>query len=81
MNEQDKCIGGPDVLIALAYGDSIDVIKLAALDEARALYGEDVPLQIERVGTMSTAVSRHKGRFYARVGRPLSPAPRRLVTP
>ena len=65
MNEQDKRTDGPDVLVATSYGDSIDAIKLAALDEARALYGEDAALQIERVSSIQTAVCRSRGRFCA----------------
>jgi hypothetical protein len=65
--DQDKRLDGPDVLYALSHGDTIDAIKLAALDEARALYGEDAPLRIERVGSLNTAVRRSKGRFFAEV--------------
>ena len=65
MNEQDKRTDGPDVLVAQSYGDSIDAIKLAALDEARALYGEDSPLRIEHVSSVQTSIMRRKGRFCA----------------
>jgi hypothetical protein len=65
--DQDKRLDGPDVLHALSHGDTIDEIKLAALDEARALYGDDAPLQIEQVGSLNTGVRRSKGRFFAYV--------------
>jgi predicted amidohydrolase YtcJ len=48
------------------YGDSAEAIRLAALDEARALYGDAAPLRIEHVGTVQTTFSR-TGRFFADV--------------
>lgn len=64
--DQDKRLDGPDMLSASVYGDNIDALKLAALDEARKLYGPDVPLQIEEVWGFRTSTS-SRGAFHAYV--------------
>lgn len=61
----------PDVFTAFAYGDSVEAIKMAALDQARGFYGAEVPLQIEGVGspraTRLPSVARSRGRYSAQV--------------
>jgi hypothetical protein len=60
---------GPDLLTAYVYGDSITAMKMAALDEARVLYGPDARLTVEGIGGISTtlmpSVAEERGRFRA----------------
>ncbi len=63
MNEQEQRTGGPDILQAHVYGDSIPALKMAALDVARELYGPDADLRIEHVDPIQTAVRHSKGKF------------------
>lgn len=62
---------GPDMFTATAYGNSMDELKLAALDLARGFYGAEAPLQIEGVGpveaTNPLGVARGRGRYNAPV--------------
>jgi hypothetical protein len=66
VNDQEQQLSGPDVLVAFVYGDDIPALKMAALDQARDLYGPDAALQIERVDCIQTTAS-SKGRFCTRV--------------
>ena len=67
MSNEDRRIddAGPDVLRASVKGDSIDELKLAALDHARRLYGDDVSLSIEGVSDLYVAPV--SGKFIATV--------------
>jgi hypothetical protein len=62
---------GPDVLRAFAYGNGITEIKMAALDQARELYGEKAMLKVEAMGHVGTAAcwtpGGEQGRFCAYV--------------
>lgn len=64
--DQDKRLDGPDVLSASVYGNDIDGLKLAALDQARKLYGPDAPLQIEDIGNLYNSSS-SRGAFHATI--------------
>ena len=66
MNEQEQRLDGPDVLNARVYGDDIPALKLAALDQARELYGPDATLRIEHVETINTSAT-DKGKFWTHV--------------
>jgi hypothetical protein len=56
VSEQDQQTRpGPDVLRAFAYGNDINEIKMAALDQARELYGEKALLRVESMGHVGTA--------------------------
>lgn len=66
MNEQEQRLDGPAVLRAHVHGDSIPALKMAALDQARELYGPDAKLRIERVDSINTSSS-DKGKFWTYV--------------
>ena len=57
----------PDVLIAGVYGGSIRELRVEALIEGAALWGEKADLEVERVGTVRTPINRNRGRFCAEV--------------
>ena len=68
MNAYTRMAGSDhDLLHAVVYGDTIDALKTAALTAARALYGEEAPLQIEQVGPTHTPFAWRRGRFCADV--------------
>lgn len=59
---------GPDLLIAIANGDTLRDIQAAAMSEASALYGNAAPLVIERTGPVhASGTSRPGRRFWAEV--------------
>jgi hypothetical protein len=66
MNEQEQQLSGPDVLVARVYGDDIPGLKMAALDQARDLYGPDAALRVEHVDRINTALA-DKGKFWTYV--------------
>jgi hypothetical protein len=59
---------GPDVLTARVYGDTIPELRLAALIEGAALWGETADLAVEGVADVDTSMpGSRRGRFNARV--------------
>lgn len=57
---------GPDVLIAIAYGDSIPGLRDEALFTALTLWGENARLEVEAISDVGTSIG-IRGRFRARV--------------
>jgi hypothetical protein len=57
---------GPDVLTAVAHGDSIPGLRDEALFTALTLWGEDARLEVESVSDVGTSIGA-RGRFRARV--------------
>ena len=57
---------GPDVLIAVAHGDSIPGLRDEALLTALTLWGENARPEVESVSDVSTSTAA-RGRFRARV--------------
>jgi hypothetical protein len=64
--EQEQRLDGPDVLDAFVFADDIPALKMAALDQARDLYGPDAQLAVERTGRISSGMP-SKGKFCAHV--------------
>jgi hypothetical protein len=59
--------GGPDVLIAHVYGDSIPEMRGDALLKGAALWGEKADLEVEGVSAIGTSIGRSRGQFRADV--------------
>lgn len=70
-DQEQQTRPGPDVLRAFAYGNDITEIKMAALDQARELYGEKALLRVESMGHVGTSAGwtpgGKGGRFCAHV--------------
>jgi hypothetical protein len=62
-NELETREGGPDVLLARVQGNSIADLKLAALDQARELYGPDAELRIVGLDNIATSTFPEDGKF------------------
>lgn len=58
---------GPDVLLAMAYGDSIRGIESDARNQALDLYGPDADLKVEEISQARTASCKIHGSFVATV--------------
>jgi hypothetical protein len=55
---------GQDVLAAHVYGDNVPEFRMAALDQARQLFGPDAVLRIERVESINTTTAQRPGRTF-----------------
>jgi hypothetical protein len=63
MDELETLAPGPDVLLARVQGNSIADLKLAALDQARELYGPDAQLRIVGLDNIATGTFPEDGKF------------------
>ena len=67
MDELETRASGPDILNARVQADSIPQMKLAALDQARELYGPDAQLRIVGLDEIYTSHSPEDGKFWTTV--------------